>query len=68
METKRTATNYALTRKQKRYIARLNMEKEGWKNFCKHSYNTRYYHNKPIGTYRIESPFASHWKEYVEVK
>jgi len=64
-ETKRIATNYAVTREQKRYIAKQNMLKEGKKNICKHSYLT-----KVIGTCEVQekipSYFAEHWKEYAE--
>ena len=65
METKRTATNYALTRKQKRYVAKQNMLKEGRKNICKHSYVTRVVGNCEIQE-KIPSFFAENWKEYAE--
>lgn len=66
MENTRVPTNYAVTRKQKRYIARQEMAKKGEKKFCKHSYsgmktgNFTYYN-------RLPSSFAEHWKEYTEV-
>ena len=62
-------TNYAVTREQKRYIAKQNMKKAGKKKFCKHSYtsNINPYTGKSIGSNIESSYFAKHWREYVEV-
>ena len=61
----RTPSNYIVTRKQKRYIARQNMEKKGIKNCCRHSYTTNPF-SKAVN--RNSSYFANHWKEYIEVE
>lgn len=67
MATIRSAENYAVTRKQKRYIARQEMKRAGKKNFCKHGYET-----VKLGLFtsytRTLSYFAEHWKEYAEYK
>lgn len=67
MAIQRSAENYAVTREQKRYIAKQEMRKAGKKNFCKHSYQTT-----KIGHFssytRTPSYFAEHWKEYAEYK
>lgn len=63
---KRVPTNYAVTREQKRYIAKKNMKDEGKKNFCKHSYiGVR--KGSFVESTKIPSYFAEHWKEYAEV-
>ena len=59
---KRVPTSYIVTRRQKRYIARRNMEKDGQRQFCKHNYFTTRY-----GTTRIGSKFSDNWKNFVEV-
>lgn len=66
----RTATDYAVTRKQKRYIAKLNMKKQGKKNFCKHSYSTlpSLRSSAIVVQQRNPSYFSEHWKEFVEVE
>lgn len=67
MENKRVPTNYAYTRKQKRTIAKRNMEKAGKKQFCKHAHQVfTFGHLKEDRV--IPSYFAEHWREYVEVK
>lgn len=62
----RSATNYIVTREQKRYIAKQNMKMDGKKNFCKHSYSGIKKGSFVYQT-RIPSYFAEHWREYVEV-
>ena len=66
----RVAADYAITRKQKRYIAKLNMKKQGKKNFCKHSHTvlSALHSSDVIIQQRNPSYFAEHWKEYVEVE
>ncbi len=64
MSNKRTPTNYAFSRKQKRYIAKRNMKKDGKKSFCKHSYEN-------LGgneVTRIPSFFAENWRDFIVVK
>lgn len=61
----RIATNYAVTRKQKRYIAKRKMEKDGIKNFCKHSFSS--IKKGDFVTYtRNPSYFAKNWRAYTE--
>lgn len=62
----RVPTNYAVTREQKRYIAKLNMKKANKKQFCKHSYISVKKGNFVEST-RIPSYFSEHWKEFLEV-
>ena len=57
-----------MIRKLKRFIAKQNMEKAGLKKFCKHSYTTNFYNGKPVGTNRINSKFASEWRNYIKEK
>jgi hypothetical protein len=62
--------NYAVTREQKRYIARQHMEAEKAagtipKHYAKHSYTRGI---KGGDTVRHSSYFAEHWKEYVDEK
>lgn len=67
MAISRSAENYAVTREQKRYIARQEMKRAGKKNFCKHSYET--VNLGHFSTYsRVPSYFAKHWREYAEYK
>lgn len=66
MKNNRIATNYAVTRKQKRYIAKQNMEKAEKKQFCKHSYIGMKKGRFTVQT-RVPSYFAEHWREYAEV-
>lgn len=64
MEKRNVPTNYAVTREQKRYIARKKMEAEGKKRCCRHGYvvnkigHTEFYSRTP-------SYFALHWREYI---
>lgn len=62
----RVPTNYAYTRRQKRAIAKKNIEKAGKKRFCKHSYQT-YVAGALKMERRIPSFFAENWRDYVEV-
>ena len=64
MKNKRIPTNYALTRKQKRKVARNNMLKEGKKQINKHSYSNIFFKGKIIGQKREPSFFAENWREY----
>lgn len=64
MNSKRIAANYAVTRRQRRFIARRKMEEEGKEHCCKHSYIGRtgrfsFYTRQP-------SYFSEHWREYAE--
>lgn len=63
---RRTPTNYAVTREQKRYVAKEKMKAEGKRNFCKHSYSTLTKGRFQTVT-RNPSYFAEHWREYAEV-
>jgi len=69
MKNSRVATNYAITREQKRYIAKRKMKEAGIKNACKHSYtaNVHPITNVTMGNTRHSSYFTDHWKEYTEV-
>ena len=60
----RISTNYAVTRRQKRAIAKEKMKKEGKKNFCKHSYTTLSIKGYPMTT-REPSEFAESWRDYI---
>lgn len=64
MNNNRVPTDYAVTRKQKRYIAKENMKKAGKRNFCKHSY-TSVKRGLFIVYNKVPSYFAEHWKEEV---
>lgn len=63
-KSKRVPTYYAITRKQKREVARNNMIKEGKKQINKHSYNNVFFRDKIIGQTREPSFFAKNWREY----
>lgn len=65
-EKKRTPTNYAVTRNQKRYIAKENVKKANIVHPFKHDYSTIKKGNFSFYT-RNGSYFSEHWKEYVEV-
>lgn len=65
MEHHRMLTNYAVTREQKRNIAKKNMKKAGKRQFCKHSYEGIKKDNFVSYT-RIPSYFSEHWKEFIE--
>ena len=63
MKDNRVATDYAVSRKQKRFIARLKMEKEGKKRVCHHSY-TGLKRGKFETRAIVPSYFAEHWRDY----
>lgn len=62
---KRVATDYIITRKQKRFIAKRRMKEEGKTNYCKHSYTGIKKGNFTYYT-RVPSYFSEHWREYTE--
>ena len=51
----RVATNYAVSRKQKRYIAKQNMKKAGIRQICKPFFNGKW-----------RSFFSINWRNFVE--
>lgn len=57
--------NYAVTRKQKRYIADVKMAEAGMTKYRHHSYSVL---RKGTFEERTKNPsyFAQHWREYVE--
>lgn len=63
MKVIRVPTDYAVTRKQKRYISKRNMVKEGKVQFCKHSY-TGIKRGNFISQTIVPSFFSEHWKEF----
>jgi hypothetical protein len=65
-ETKRVPTNYAVSRAQKRYIAKQNIKKANVSAHpFKHDYTTVKKGNFTTYT-RNGSYFSEHWREYVE--
>ena len=64
VKNQRTPTNYAVTRRQKRYIVKQQMKQEGKTQINKHSYN--HYTTKGGYTFteRLGSYFSEHWREY----
>lgn len=65
MEQHRVLTDYAVTREQKRNIAKRNMKKMGKKGFCKHSYE--YVKKGNFTSYaRIPSYFSEHWRDFLK--
>ena len=65
----RVSANYAVTREQKRAIAKVNMKKAGNVKFCKHSYYSVKDKNGMFSsTYKEPSYFSQHWREFLEVK
>ena len=66
MKVSRVPTNYAVTREQKRYIAKQKMKEEGKKNVCKHSYVSIKKGNFVMQN-KVPSYFSEHWREYTEV-
>lgn len=65
MKVTRVPTNYALSRDQKRYIAKQKMKEEGKTQICKHSYISVKKGNF-ITQNKEPSYFAKHWREYME--
>ena len=66
MKDPRTPTDYIVTRKQKRYIAKENMKKEGIRNFNQHSYTSYTSKTGYTVTNRNPSFFAKNWKDYIK--
>ena len=69
-KTNRVMIDYAVTRRQKREIAKINMKKAGKKNICRHSYTVLTSKFNPNAKSQVKNPsyFSEHWKEYVEVE
>ncbi len=65
MQNKRIPTDYIVSRKQKRAIAKKHMKEAGKKHFCKHSY-THMINNNELT--RVASYFALNWRDWVEPK
>ena len=65
MNCQRTSTDYIVTRRQARYIAKQKMKQEGKKNINRHSYST--YQTKTGYTYTVYNPsyFAKNWRDFV---
>lgn len=61
----RTPTNYAVTRKMKRFIARnfIKNNKSKYPKYCKHDYTAMMYMGKRIGSERLTSNFSKEWKK-----
>lgn len=59
-------TDYAVTREQKRFIAKRLMREAGKKKFCKHAYHDLVGPNGIHIQVRDPSYFASHWRDYAE--
>lgn len=62
----RVATNYAVTREQKRFIAKLAMKKDGIKNACRHTYTTQRNNRGFLSITYNPSYFSQHWREYAQ--
>jgi hypothetical protein len=67
MKDKRTATDYIVTRRQARYIAKRNMEEKDITRYNKHSYTSLRDGNGNITSTRNPSYFAENWRDYVRV-
>ena len=65
MKNQRTPTDYIVTRRQARYIAKRKMRQEGKKNINRHSYST--YQTATGHTYTVYNPsyFAKNWRNFV---
>lgn len=66
MKDPRVPTEYIVTRRQARYIAKQKMKQEGHKNINRHSYST--YQTETGYTYTVYNPsyFAKNWRDFVE--
>lgn len=66
MNYQRTPTDYIVTRRQARYIAKQKMKQDGKKNINRHSYST--YTGKAGNSYTVYNPsyFAKNWRDFVE--
>ena len=65
MKDFRTPTDYIVTRRQARYIAKRKMKQDGKKNINRHSYST--YSTETGKTYTTynSSYFADNWRDYI---
>ncbi len=68
MKDPRTPTDYAVTRKQKRFIAKRNMKEKGIKNFNRHSYTSYKTKTGFVATTKNPSYFAENWTDYIKVE
>ena len=66
MKDKRVATDYIVTRRQARYIAKRNMDQKNVKNKNRHSYTSIKDRNGNITSTRNSSFFAENWRDYVK--
>lgn len=66
MKNTRTPTEYIVTRRQARYIAKRRMKEKGIKNMNRHSYST-YTSPETNQTYTVYNPsyFAENWRDFV---
>lgn len=65
MKDFRTPTDYIVTRRQARYIAKRKMKQDGKKNINRHSYST--YTSETGNSYTVYNPsyFAKNWRDFV---
>lgn len=66
MKDTRVPTEYIVTRRQARYIAKRRMKEKGIKNINRHSYST-YTSPETNQTYTVYNPsyFAKNWRDFV---
>lgn len=64
----RVPTDYIVTRRQKRYIAKQHMKDAGIKQFNKHSYTTYTTKTGYVVSTKNPSRFAEEWRDYIHVK
>lgn len=66
MKDTRTPTEYIVTRRQARYIAKRKMKEAGLKNINRHSYSTYSVPNTKR-TYTVYNPsyFSENWRKFV---
>lgn len=65
MKDPRVPTDYIVTRRQARYIAKRKMRQDGKRNINRHSYST--YQTETGHTYTVYNPsyFAKNWRDFV---
>lgn len=65
MKNQRVPTEYIVTRKQARHIAKKRMREDGKRNINRHSYST--YSSETGKTYTTynSSYFADNWRDYI---
>lgn len=65
MKNSRVPTQYIVTRRQARYIAKKRMREDGKRNINRHSYST--YSSETGKTYTTynSSYFADNWRDYI---